>query len=282
MKRNSASGWVPRGRIFKNETKAPQIFYDSYMNPIIVKPGESIFLETMQKFGGLAHYAVDPNLWNKASEVVKVAESGGKIVVDLHHIDKAGDSLMLSILPKAIRAVASEETEIVVWVNNERCKEYWLNNPDVDRVVTVEESGDLVLDVNSLELKWREKWADKTLGYQSRSKVWLSNLGLHLIDRTPRLVLSEREKKWAEDQIKKLKRGKGIIAVQTEASTKSREVPAFKDVIKKLKAKGFTVIDLTAKVKGRYKYSFRQAAALASKADLLLVPDSSFRQRAGS
>jgi len=273
---------LPHGRLYVNRGKAPEIFYDSNQEPIILQPGEARFEQILNKFD-LGKFFLSPELWNaqKATEEV-IATKGSLKVLVKRTVHGIGDQIIITTIPKAYCEVFGKKVIVDVYTA-ESYVDVWQENPYIRRVWTEKpgEEYDVILDVNNVELRaepreWEDEWNRK-----NRTSIFLEQLGVYLVNRVPVYVVSEKERLWAMKQLKGVKRPQ--VGLQYYSSVKSRTYPHMSEVGRILKKRGYGTIVLDAKRgNGRFKYTFRQAAALASVCDVIVAPDSALLHVAGA
>jgi ADP-heptose:LPS heptosyltransferase/GT2 family glycosyltransferase len=290
---------LPKGKLWVNSSKSSEIFYNRNHEPIVIRPGEKMFDQFLSD-ADIKTYFVSPELWNahRLTEELFREKDKISILIDASKIDKLGDSVMITVIPKAYKIVYEGRVKIYV-AANEKFKSVWENNPYIEpggvlyEVPTdVKIMFDSVLDVNGLELKWREKAADRRYGYRNRNEVILENLGLFLFDRNPVWAVTEDEKAWAKTICNKLPRP--LIGFQTESSCKTRTVPQTQELIDKIKNK-YSVIQLDEKISvinfldkfctnkdWAYKFTVREMAAIINECDVIVAPDSAAFHIAGA
>jgi ADP-heptose:LPS heptosyltransferase/GT2 family glycosyltransferase len=273
---------TPCRKVYVNRGKAPEIFYNKNMDPILIMPGETRFEELKQAVG-LPLYFISPELWNAQQEIdLEIARKGSiTVVIDARKVDKVGDLLLFTLITKGYKELWGRKCKTIVSIPK-GFGDIYKNNPHIDQVI---EDGSVLtedcipVDVNNLELKWEERGQDKRLGYQNRSFVYLQNLGMYLYNRTPVYVVSEEERKWAEGYIGN---SKNVVTLSCTSSQKSRSYTQSAMLKQGLKAAGFTVFDLDAKTDTGYLYSRRAASALIEKSEWFIGVDSGLLHIAGA
>jgi len=230
----------------------------------------------------LEEYFASPEIWDAKWQVCQAVEKKGKtvVVIDAERVDKYGDQLMLTVLPKAYKETWGDKAQVDVVVS-EKFKDAWENNPHVRRITaTVDKKVkyDKIVDVTALGLKFRRKTKEHC------ADTIIHGLGLTLINKTPVLKFTVNEKRWAKAQLKEeIAKGKPIIGVSLYSAVKSRTYPRMLEVSIALKKRGYTIVLLDDKLSvGEYQYTFRQSAALVNECDLILTTDSSTLHVAGA
>ena len=230
----------------------------------------------------LEEYFASPEIWDAKWQVCQAVEKKGKttVVIDAKRVSKCGDQIMLTVLPKAYKETWGDKAQVDVVVPKIYL-DVWKHNPHV-RSVSVEVNGEMkydkVLDVTTLGLKFRRKVKEHC------ADMIVHGLGLTLINKTPVLVLTDEEKDWAEQELKRLKKtSRPIIGVSIYSAVKSRTYPHMIEATIALKNKGYSIVLLDDKQKNdEYKYTFRQSAALVGECDLILTADSAILHVAGA
>lgn len=267
---------IRQSKGYLNKGKGPQVFYDKARNPIIVMPGEALFAEWMEKYD-IPRYLIAPELWEAQREAESILSSKGtlEVLIDASKVDRYGDNVMLTVIPKAYNGVYEEKAFVDV-LCTEKGAVVWDKNPYVRRLFSVRPDSvkyDVVLDVNGLELKWQEKAKDLE-ARRNRTELYLENLGLFLFDSSPVYVVTEEEKNWAKEFCKDYSRP--IVAVQWKASCPLKSYPHMKEVVDLL-GENYDVV-----VIDHPGLSFRDGAALVERADVVVALDSAYLHVAGA
>ena len=274
---------LPNGVLYVNEGSVIEHITDNGV-PIAIPPKKSYMAGDMRGVP-LAEYFACPDIWEAKLEVHRAIEKKEKAVVaiDASRVDKFGDQIMLTVIPKAYKESwgAKVKVDMVVPKNY---KEVWTHNPHVNKVITrLDEQNeyDKVVDVTSLGLKFRRKEGDNC------ADAILNGMGLTLINKTPVYIVTEKEKEWAKKELEKGRRGlpadKGLIGISLYSSVKSRTYPKMSEVARRLRNEGYGLIIFDAKdTEGNYMWTFRQMAALVNICDLIITPDSALLHLAGA
>jgi len=273
---------LPHGRLYVNKGKAPEIYYDSNQEPVILQPGEAKFEQIIGDMD-IGKYFLSPELWNAQKDMEEIIATKGHLSVLVERtIHGIGDQLLITTIPRAYHEALGDKVTVDVLT----APEYvcvWENNPHVRKVYTERpaQEYDVNLDVNNVDLKCEPKdWEERNR--RNRTLIFLEQLGLHLIDRAPVYVVSKSEESWAVRQMKGVQRP--CAGLQRHSSVKSRTYPHMEKVRKILKERGWGTIVLDEKIgaSGKYKYSFREMAALVQQCDVIVSPDSSVLHLAGA
>jgi len=286
-----------------NNTKIDQVFYDSWQNPVVVKPGEKMFDDIKEKFK-LGEFFISQDLYDAERKLenlrAELSPSGEIVKLGISGFAPGiGDVIMSTVIPKAFKEAFGTSVK-VDYFTSPQLGQVLEGNPYIDKIYTVRQPNranyTLFLDADSIEFKMqpsvvereRQKQA-KTVerespykdGFRSRSGEILSKLGIWLVNRTPVLVLSKTEKEWAKNYLKKFKRK--IIGIQLCASCASRTYLSSAGVVCMLEEEGFDSIILDQKNKdGSFKFTIRQAAAIINECFAVIVPDSGMLHIAGA
>ena len=271
---------LPNGILYVNTGDMIEHIFDN-LRPVKIMPKKAYMAGDMKGLP-LEEYFASPEIWDAKWQVHQAIEKKGRtvVVIDAERVDKYGDQLMLTVLPKAYKETWGGKAQVDVVVSEE-FKYVWENNPHVRSVLTTVNKKvkyDKVIDVTSLGLKFRRQTKEHC------ADTIIHGLGLTLINKTPVFKLSANEKRWAKVQLKKeITRGKPIIGVSLYSAVKSRTYPRMLEVSIALKKKGYTIVLLDDKLSvGEYQYTFRQSAALVNECDLILTADSSTFHVAGA
>lgn len=273
---------LPNGILYVNTSSATIEHIIDNGVPVKILPKKAHLAGDMKGLP-LEEYFASPEIWDAKWQVCQAVEKKGKTVVliDARKVNKLGDQIMLTVLPKAYKETWGDKAQVDMVVP-EIYLDVWKHNPHV-RSVSVEVDGkmeyDKVLDVTTLGLKFRRKVKEHC------ADMIVHGLGLTLINKTPVLKLSANEKGWAKAQLKKeIAKGKPLIGVGLYSAVKSRTYPRMLEVVSALEKKGYTIVLLDDKLKevGEYQYTFRQSAALVEKCDLVLTTDSAILHVAGA
>jgi ADP-heptose:LPS heptosyltransferase len=274
------------GRVYVNKTRAPEIFYDSNRDPVVLRPGEARFEKIMAE-ADVSGFFLNPELWNaqKTLEAIAPNKELVRILMDASKVERWGDHLQLTVIPKAYMEVFGPKVKIHVLVP-EKFVPVWQENPDIDGILVEPPRNiefDLSLDVNDLELKWREKVMDRVRGYRNRTELFLENLGLALVNKIPVLVLTDEEKEAARKALEKpAPVRRPLIGIARFGSCPAKTYPKMLEVSALLQ-KDYDIVYLDEKLPdGGYATTFREMAAVISNCDIVVANDSAVLHVAGA
>jgi len=271
------------GKLYVNKGTSTECFYDTNQELIVLKPGDVKF-EALVANHKISPYYFSPGLINAQQDffVVLAKKDIVKLLIKIDEIDKIGDFIFTSIIPKAYKEVFGDKVIIGMLVND-KCKDLCNRNKYVDYWYVNDASSyepDIVLDLNNIEFKWGKKKADEEFGLKMRSSLVLDQLGLFLFNKTPVLDVFPGEVEFAEKN--KPEATFPVIGVQLSASCKSRTLPQMMDIVNRLREK-YCVILLDEKDdSGNYKYDISQLISLIYMCDIIVCPDSSVLHIAGA
>lgn len=264
-----------------------QIFYDKGQT-IIIEPNTPRWNELLGRFK-LSEYFLSPELWGAAQSIKELRKElfkgKDKIrIVVKRTVEGFGDVIMMTVIPKAFKEAFGDDVEVDVFVTP-NFVQLLEGNPYINKILVGEfneKDYDLVLNANSIDFKTETKESEIEQEYcRNRTNLYLQQLGLWLIDRTPVYVVSEKEKKWAGDVLVRMPRP--IIAVQMKASVKAKTYPHMQKVVEDLIGSRCGVIVLDERYPdGKYMYTLRQMAALINESDIIVAPDSLALHLAGA
>lgn len=267
---------LPFGKIYVNETDVPQAFYVQG-DKITLKPRQ-VHLE-----GGthvdLLQYMMAPTFWeNKhAFETLLKKEGTVNVLLDVSKIDRWGDNIMMTIIPKGYAQFHSKNVFVDV-LAHPAYAEVWLNNPYVRNVYIGELPSDskyeITHDLNALEMVWDSE--------KNCADVLLERAGLHTVNKTPYYHVPPETRDWALRHVEGLDLAGPLWAVATESTAAVRTWPRWDDFIKEARSRGRSVLHLDEKVNGKYKYTFSEMAALMSISDVVVTNDSAALHLAGA
>ncbi len=275
---------VEGGKLYVNKGKSIECFYDTNQQLITLKPGETKF-EAIMNENQLSSYFVSPALWNAQKEVLNALYEKGnvRLLLKAEKIDKIGDFIFTSIIPKAYKVVYANKITVGM-VINDKCISLSHRNKYVDFWFVNDEDAsfepDVVVDLNNIEFKWGKKRADDAFGLKLRSSLVLEGLGLYLFNKTPVLDVLQGELEFAKNN--RPETDFPVIGVQLASSCKSRTLPQMPQIVNELKKK-YSVIVLDEKDEnGNYKYDLSQLISLVYMCDVIVCPDSSVLHIAGA
>jgi len=271
---------LPNGILYVNTGEMIEHIFDQ-LRPIKIYPKKAYMSGDMKGLP-LEEYFASPEIWDAKWQVHQAIKVKGRtvVVIDAERVNKYGDQLMLTVLPKAYKETWGGQAQVDVVVSKD-FMDVWKNNPhvrDITTTVNKKVKYDKVIDVTSLGLKFRRQTKEHC------SDTIIHGLGLTLINKTPVLKLTDIEKNWAKGYLKKeIEKGKPIIGIGLYSAVKSRTYPRMFEVAAALKKEGYTIVFLDDKLSvGEYQYTFRQSAALANECDLILTADSATLHVAGA
>jgi len=266
---------MPCGTLFVNEGKIEESFYDKG-ELVTLLPKQAKFIGGLES--DLMHYLMYPGFWEsqKVFEELKAKNKKMIVLVDVSRIDRWGDNLMSTIVPKSFKESYEDNVTIDV-LAHPKMVPAWEENPNVRTILTEksETPYDLVVDLNSLEFKYKPTTGEKC------SDILLKKAGLHTVNKTPTYKVSSEEQEWAHTHIAGLPHP--IIGVGSESFARVRTYPHMAELIEGLKAFDGTVIILDEKDdEGKYRYSFREMGALINECDWVVANDSGVLHLAGA
>jgi ADP-heptose:LPS heptosyltransferase/GT2 family glycosyltransferase len=257
---------------------------DKMKEPVVIRPTDALWQEYMERYD-LPNYLVSPDLWNaqREAESVFARKDHLYVLLDASKVDRYGDHVMLTVIPKAYRWTYGDRVTVDV-LGPSTMADVWLHNPYIgyytQRVLT---PYDVTVDVNNLEMKWKKRPED-AIGYRNRTAAYLANLGLYLFDNTPVYTVTEEEREWARAWFHHIEPATKIVGVQVRSAGNVKVYPYMKDVIDALSSLGKAVICLDARTieDGSFLYSFRKMAALIERCDVVVALDSAVLHLAGA
>lgn len=259
----------------------PQIFYHKGQT-VLIEPNTPKWNELMGRFK-LSEFFTSPELWEAAQSIKELKEQLFKDKDRIHvavrrDVEGYGDMIMTTVIPRAFKEAFGDDVDVTIFTRPE-LGELLKGNSDLKAVkfdMTEYSDGDydLKLNANNIDFKAETKETELREGVRkNRTNIYLQQLGLWLIDRTPIYVVSEEEKIWAKSIFRDLPRP--IIAVQRDASVKAKTYPHIKKVVQTLREKEYTVAELDDTLEnGNYLFTLREMAALINEADIIVAPDS--------
>ncbi len=217
---------------------------------------------------------------NTAKGIIEAAinERGKANVLILRRMGGAGDILICSVIAQAMKKQHGKNA-VIHYAIPEVFKSVLRENPYIDSVLDSkayqhidEDKGDydFIIDITDYEYIEEMKQCEKTGAIQkTRAEIYLDLLGYDTVQ--PEFHLAEHEKMWAEDKwdVKKNKR----IAMNSVGSNRLKIWPKMNTLRDKLFEMGYKVIRVDEKVGEKFKYNFRQMAALIGTASLTISPD---------
>jgi len=273
----------------KNETGIIQVYYDGCMNAITVKPGEPIYHKMKERFK-LSDYFVSADFWEAHRKIERMREQWGKSGKSIqlavrNDAQGIGDMIMATVVPKAFKE-AFDQDVIITFFTNKELAPLLNDNPYIDKISTnIKEfegtSYDIKLNLNTLEFKCDPRPHEEARRLKkNRTQIYLSELGMWLVDKTPIYVVSKEEKKRAKQVLANAKRP--LIGVEMESAWKSRTYRHMDKVVESLKEEGYGVVILDEKKNGKYRWEIRQTAAILNECDVVVTPDSALMHIAGA
>lgn len=273
-----------------NRTGVDQMFYDSKLDSVVVRPGEPMFAAMKTKYK-LGEFFVSSDLYNaeRRLEALRndLVPKGTVLKICFKNTAPGiGDVIMSTIVPKAFKEAFGKEV-IIHYCTTKELAVILKGNPHIDKLIFDEQlfttkNYHLLLDMNTMEFKMEPSFEEKSgKPLLSRSAYILNRLNLWLVDRTPIFVLSKKEISWAREYMKQYT--KEVIGVQQEASCKARTYKHTTALVKKIHDLGYDCVVLDKKTKsGKYKFKFREAVAIANECDIVIAPDSALLHAAGA
>lgn len=265
---------LPCGKIYVNESNINQAFYEK---------GKLIKLAPKQvSFSGasqidLVHYLISPGFWEAKHQFDSLLKKEGHvdILLDIHDVDRYGDNLMYTILPKGYVQFHPKNVSVDMWIN-EKAMPVWLGHPWVRQIFTGKKPEDLTysitLDLNRIELKFEsEKRCDDIL---------LERAGVKMVNRTPIYMVTPSERKWAQNFFMGV--DKPILGVVSHSSARIRTWPHMDELVQGYLNHGWFIIRLDDSTDGKYRFTFREMAALMEKCNLVVANDSAGLHLAGA
>lgn len=215
-------------------------------------------------------------------EAVDAGLNRGKSQVKVYVVRQMGgmgDILFTTVVAKALKDQYGDKVAVHYGVL-EKYFPLLQNNPDIDDVIRVQRNSmhprgyDYVLDLTDYEFQAELReigtWHKVT---RPRTRMYLDLAGLDG-ELKPTYVVSPNEEQWANMIWNGNGNGTRIVMVE-KGSNLMKVWPGMKPLYNKLKADGHSVLLLDGKKSsGSYKYSFRQAGAIVSTANLVIAPDS--------
>lgn len=265
---------LPCGKIYANVSDINQAFY---VNGKLIKlePKQVTFTGPSQI--DLVHYLISPGFWEAKHAFDGLLKKEGHIdiLLDIHDVNRWGDNLMCTILPKGYVQFHSKNVSVDMWVN-EKMVPVWLGHPWVRKIITgekVEGNYSLSLDLNRVELKFA---SDKRC-----DDILLDRAGVKMVNRTPVYIVSPEERKMAENFFMGVQ--KPILGVSSFSSAKIRTWPHMEELIRHYLETGWFIIRLDESNKdGGFRFTFREMAALMEQCDLVVANDSAALHLAGA
>ena len=266
---------MPCGKLYVNESPYEETFYIKDQ-AVTLQPKQVRFV------GGtptdLIQYLVSPSLWESKKQFDELLEKKGhvEVLMDISKVDRWGDHILFTILPKAYKESHKQNVDVDVLVPVQFV-DAWKNNPFVRSVIAYGTPRPTIvyginIDLNNLEPKFRAKGECST--------AILQHAGLSLINRTPVYIVSDEEKAWAQNYLFKVERP--LVGIQMESFAKIRTYPHMKKVAKIL-SKKYSVCGLDLREdNGNHVFSLREMAALINECDIVVANDSGVIHLAGA
>lgn len=293
LRRPGGAFHLPCGKLLVNRGRCPQVYYDSFMNPIYLNPGEEKFVQNLKGFD-LSTFFLSPELWNarRGMDELLKGKDHINILLDTSLVDKYGDAIMLSIVPKAYKMALEDKVDVYV-LSHADITTVWEHNPFIKSVIPciefkqgaafIKEKYDLTVDLNNVEVKWKEGTFSSEKSYTNRADVVLENLGLALLNKTPVWKVIEEEREWAKEFADKFlneNNKRPLVGIALYSAAKCRTYPKMEEVAHLI---NHPVIYLDHKnAKGKFSYSFSQMAALVEQCDIIVSADSAILHLAGA
>ena len=265
--------------------------YNAHGDVKIFVSGTFVPNEVIRAFRMKSQWFIHPDTLRLAGAFDFAYKKKGKFSVGICKVAHGrGDILLASVLAKALKYKYGNDVQC--WF---ALKEEYMpileNNPFIDRMFGSREAmykalPDVNINVDDLEFKVEKKDFEKNGKMtRNRTSIYLEQLGLHLENKTPVYVVTEKEKTWASSKLRELgyrKSSAPIIGIQLYGSNPSRTYPFMGDVVKKLKAEGKQILLLDGRIGGKYLYNLREVAALIDAIDVTVTPNSYFYHLAGA
>jgi ADP-heptose:LPS heptosyltransferase/GT2 family glycosyltransferase len=266
---------MPCGTLYVNEGSVEETFFVEG-EPITLKPKQAKFIGGSSN--DLVHYLLYPGFWEsqKVFDELKSQNKNMSVLIDVSRIDRWGDNLMTTIVPKSFKESYEDHVHVDVLINP-ALVQAWENNPHIRTILTEKPTMvyDLVVDLNGLELKYQPKDKEKC------SNTILKKSGLHTVNKTPVYKVADQEKEWAQSFAAGL--SKPIIGVGRESFAQVRTYPHMDRLIELLKEFDGSVVILDEKnADGTYKFTFREMGALINECTWVVANDSGVLHLAGA
>lgn len=265
---------LPCGSIYVNESEIDQCFYVG---------GEKIVLKPRQVHltGGshidLVQYMLSPAFWEskKVFEGLLKQEGHVDVLVDVSKVDRWGDNIMLTIVPKGYAQFHATNVFVDVWVNP-KFVDVWKNHPYVRDIFTEEPKGkkyDISADLNNIELRWETE--------KNCANIIMDRAGLHSVNKTPIYTVSTSERAWATEVLATLK--KPVLGLSRASSAHIRTWAGMDKLAETMTKRGWSVIVLDEQdATGNFKYDFRHMGALVEQCNAIVANDSAVLHLAGA
>lgn len=271
------------GKALKQDIPS-QTFYGN-LGPKEFKAGEFISDRDIKEYRIPSHLFIHPDsLRNRGAFDFAAKRKKVFSVGIIRTIKGLGDILILSVIGKALKKQYPGQAKVWFAIRPDHAP-LLKYNPYIDKIFKSKEAliaarPDITLNVNDLEFK-TELQKDREPIICNRTTLYLDKMGLQIENKTPTYIVTKEEKEFARALLRKkgysLK--KPIIGIQLYGSAISKTYPHMKEVVRKLKEKGYQIFYLD---QHPYVYKLREVIAIANEMSLLITPNSFFYHVAGA
>ena len=266
---------LPCGKIYVNHSDIEQGFY--IKDRLVKLKPHQVFLE-----GGshvdLMQYMMAPAFWESKTAFENLLKKEGyvNVLVDISKVDRWGDSLMLTLVPKGYAQFHQQNVAVDVLVHP-KVADVWIGNPYIRAVYTEMPPGkyEIMAELNNLELTWETK--------KNCASTIMERAGLHTVNKTPVYCVTKEERSWAVGELHDVKRP--IIGLAGLSSAAIRTWPHMSMLAKELQTRGYHVLILDQwgeTDQQEFRYSFREMGALIEQCDAVVANDSAVLHLAGA
>jgi ADP-heptose:LPS heptosyltransferase/GT2 family glycosyltransferase len=278
---------LPHGKLYVNE--GPRIEAICINDQIIkIYPKKAHFVGKMSS-DSLGLYFTSPVIWEAQGKLKLVLEKNKcvNVLLDISKTDRLGDNLMLTVVATAFKELYGPKVYIGV-KTLERFERIWKGNPFVDEVVTRENRvWDIILDLNHIDVKLDRKPEEVGTKARNRTDLYLEQLGLYAIKKTPVYIVTEKEKLRVQQIFQFLKHGltpgQPLVAIASLSFAVSRTYPHMDAVVQLLQAEGYdTIVVDEMDDEGNFLYSLEEMAAIIAESDVVVTADSAALHLAGA
>lgn len=273
----------------KLRSDAPIQAFDVGNGSVIeVQPGELIPPEVLKKYRIDQSLLHPDSLRNKHSFEFAHKHKKQFSVGIIRDMNGKGDVILASVIAKALKYQYGDDV-IIYYCVKPGYERILQHNPWVDKIVTDREElralePDIKYQVNDLELR-AELREFKELGavYRSRSTIYLHNMDLkHLENKSPYYFVTEEERQWAKEELKKLGLKHKLIGISLFGSNITRTYPHMRKVGELLQQRGYRIIYLDEKEGDKFKYDLAQMAALIEQCNVTVCSNTLAYHLAGA
>ena len=280
---------LPHGKLYVNE--GPRIEAIIINDQIIkIMPKKAHFTGNMSS-DSLGLYFTSPVIWEAQGKLKAVLDrkKRANICLDVSTTDRLGDNLMLTVVATALKELYGPKVYIGARIML-RFDRLWrpAKNPYIDEVIRDynPDTWDIKLDLNHIDVKLDRKPEEVGTKARNRTDLYLEQLGLYVIKKTPVYIVTEIEKRRAKEIFRQLgidSSSRPLIAIASLSFAVSRTYPHMTEVANMLHDEGCDTIVVDAMDdEGNFLYSLEEMAAIIAEADVVVTADSAALHVAGA